>query len=531
MSGELSPNLEQRVLFLAPTDKDAAMTASILGRAGVTCASCADFVELCDQLESGAGAVMLPEEAVVVEKYDRLTGWLSKQPPWSDLPVLVLARPGADSAAVAQAMDRLGNVTVLERPTRVSALVSAARTALRARQRQYQIRDYLAALVRNQEALRDADRRKDEFLAILAHELRNPLAPIQNSLHFLKLTSLPDTTAQRATGVMERQVRHMVRLVDDLLEISRISRGKIDLRKEPIELNAIVRSALETSRPLIDAAGQYLLLEFPPEPLMLEGDFVRLTQVVSNLLNNAAKYSDAGGRIWLSVRRDGDTAVISVRDMGRGIPPDKLTHVFELFMQVDQQPNRAHGGLGIGLTLVKRLVEMHGGTIEGHSEGIGKGAEFTVRLPLSAVSPILESPANPPRTALAISRRVLIVDDNRDAAESLAMLLRHLGAEVTVAFNGPDALAAVAAHQPSIVLLDIGMPGMDGFEVARLIRKQPRRGALTLVALTGWGQDEDRRRSLAAGFDQHLTKPADIQALQNLLAAVDDSSGASRATH
>jgi signal transduction histidine kinase/ActR/RegA family two-component response regulator len=523
--------IEHRLLFLAPTDRDATMTASILGRAGVTCASCADLDEICRKLDSGAGAVMLPEEAVVVEQYDRLSDWLANQPPWSDLPVLVLARPGADSAAVAQAMDRLGNVTVLERPTRVSALVSTARTALRARQRQYQIRDYLSELVLNQQALREADQRKDEFLAILAHELRNPLAPILNSLNLLKLTSAQDTSTQRATAMMERQVNHMVRLVDDLLEVSRISRGKIELRKGPIELNAIVRSALETSRPHIDAAGQYLLLEFPPEPLMLEGDFVRLTQVVSNLLNNAAKYSDPGGRIWLTVQREGGTAVISVRDMGRGIPPDKLPHVFELFMQVDQQPNRPQGGLGIGLTLVKRLVEMHGGSIEGRSEGTGKGAEFIVRLPLSAVSPALDPPAEPAVPTFAISRRVLVVDDNRDAAESLAMLLKHLGAEVFVSFNGPDALEAIAKQQPTIVLLDIGMPGMDGFEVARHIRQRSTRSELRLVALTGWGQDEDRRRSLAAGFDQHLTKPVDISDLQKLLAFVKDSSEASRASH
>ncbi len=456
--------------------------------------------------------------------------WLARQPPWSDLPVLVLARPGADSAAVAQAMDLLGNVTVLERPTRVAALVSAVRTALRARQRQYQIRGHLMAHKRSEEALRDADRRKDEFLAILAHELRNPLAPIRNSLHILRLTSPNDPTAERVAEMMERQVNHMVRLVDDLLEVSRISRGKIELRKEPVEVAAVVRSAVETSRPLIEAGGHRLALAIPPEPLTLEGDPVRLTQVVANLLNNAAKYTDAGGRIWLTVRREGGEVAISVRDTGRGIPPDMLPRVFELFMQIDRQPSRAQGGLGIGLTLVKSLVEMHGGSVEAHSEGPGRGSEFVVRLPLSGVgAPAHASPRAASPSPVLAARRVLVVDDNRDAAESLDTLLQLLGADVQVAYSGPEALEALSTYKPSVVLLDIGMPGMDGHEVARRIRQRPESKDVTLIALTGWGQEEDRDRSQLAGFDHHLIKPADIDALQNLLVSLEDRPAGSRA--
>jgi signal transduction histidine kinase/ActR/RegA family two-component response regulator len=514
-------SLERRLLFLAPTGRDAAMATEILRRAGIECVCCHDVQEVCRELASGAGAVMLPEEGVLTEEHRCLTRWLENQLSWSDLPILILARRGADSATVAQAMDRLGNVTVIERPTRVAALVSAARTALRARQRQYEIREQLSALMRNDEALRDADRRKNEFLAILAHELRNPLAPIRNSLHVLKRKNPQDATTRRATEMMERQVNYMVRLVDDLLEVSRISIGKIELRKQPVEVSAIVRDALETSRPLVEAAGHYLRLEFPPEPLVVEGDEVRLTQVVANLLNNAVKYSERGGRIWLGVRRDRDAAVVYVRDLGRGIPPDKLPRVFDLFMQVDQDPRESHGGLGIGLTLVKRLVEMHGGTVEARSEGLGKGSEFVVRLPLSAGLPVPAAPSGADSQPLQFPRRVLVVDDNRDAADSLRMLLELLGAEVVVAYNGADAFDALAAHRPAVVLLDIGMPGMDGFEVARRIRRDPRYRDVTLIALTGWGQDDIRDRARAQGFDHHLTKPADPEFLQDLLSSIE----------
>jgi signal transduction histidine kinase/ActR/RegA family two-component response regulator len=523
--------LDLRVLVLAPTSKDASLTDAVLGRAGMGSVGCSDLAHVCRELEAGAGVVLLCEEAVLPEQGGCLSQWLASQPPWSDLPVLVLARPGADSAAVARAMDLLGNVTVLERPTRVSALVSAVRTALRARQRQYQIREHLLAHKRSEEALRDADQRKDEFLAILAHELRNPLAPIRNSVQILRLTSPNDSAAERVAEVMDRQVNHMVRLVDDLLEVARISRGKIELRKEPVEVAAVVRSAVETSRPLIEAGGHRLALAIPPEPLTLEGDFVRLTQVVANLLNNAAKYSDPGGQIWLTVWRQGDGAAISVRDTGRGIPPDVLPRVFELFMQIDRQPSRTQGGLGIGLTLVKSLVELHGGSVEAHSEGAGRGSEFVVRLPLSAAARAHASTRAASPSPILASRRVLVVDDNRDAAESLDTLLKLLGADTRVAYSGAEALKALATYEPAVVLLDIGMPGMDGHEVARRIRQRPESRDVTLIALTGWGQEEDRDRSQLAGFDYHLIKPADIDALQKLLVSLEDRPAGRRAKH
>ena len=331
--------------------------------------------------------MLLPEEAVALDRSSRLANWLNQQPLWSDLPVLILARSGADSAAVAQAMDQLGNVTVLERPIRVAALVSAVRTALRARQRQYQARAQLARIEQSERDLREAHIRKDEFLAILAHELRNPLAPIRNSLHILRLTNRDDDpTVKRAGETMERQVDHMVRLVDDLLEVSRITRGKIELRMQAVDLATVLRSAAETSRPLIDEAGHRFSMEIPPEPLVLRADPVRLAQIFANLLNNAAKYTSPGGQIRLAVRRENGGVVVSVRDTGIGIPRDMLPRVFELFTQVDRHVDRAQGGLGIGLTLVKRLVEMHDGTVEAHSEGPGRGSEFVVRLPLPSVT-------------------------------------------------------------------------------------------------------------------------------------------------
>jgi PAS domain S-box-containing protein len=369
-----------------------------------------------------------------------------------------------------------------------------------------------------EEALQRADRTKDEFLATLAHELRNPLAPIRNSLHIMRMASDKDPTLRRVSEIMERQVDHMVRLVDDLLEVSRITRGQIDLRKERIELAAVVSRAVETSRPLIDAGQHQLAISLSTEPLVVDGDPVRLAQVVSNLLNNAAKYMNRGGQIWLNVRKEEGQASISVRDTGIGIPAAMQPLVFEMFSQVDRSSSRSQGGLGIGLTLVRSLVEMHGGTVDVKSEGKDLGTEFVVRLPLCLDdAPTGKSAPSRVASTVLTRQRVLVVDDNRDAASSMGLLLKFLGAEVEVANSGPAALSAVASYRPAVVLLDLGMPDMDGYEVARRIRERPEFDDVTLIALTGWGQDEDRRRAHEAGFDHHLVKPADISSLQELL--------------
>jgi len=508
---------ESRVLVLAPSTKDASLTSSVLSRAGIQCVCFLRIDELCAALREGAGAVLLPEEVLLQEPEVPLIGWLAHQPPWSDLPILVLARLGADSAAVAMAMDRLGNITVLERPMRLVALVSSVRTALRARQRQYQIRDHLLERERTSASLKEADRRKDEFLAVLAHELRNPLAPIRNSLQILRMTIKEEGPVAGLTEMMERQVNHMVRLVDDLMEVSRITRGKIELRQELLDIATVVRNAVETSQPLIDASRHRLSISMPKELLQVEGDPVRLSQVISNLLNNAAKYTDPSGQLALAVRRNEAHVEIEVGDSGVGIAPEMLPRVFDMFTQVASSTDRAQGGLGIGLTLVKSLVEMHHGSIEARSAGLGCGSQFVIRLPLVSGYSVNDIAAANVSSPAIPERRVLIVDDNRDAAGSLAMLLRLLGATVQVAHNGFDALSQISEFHPAIVVLDLGMPGMDGYEVAREIRRQPQFAQVLLVALTGWAQDEDRLRSQNAGFNLHLTKPADFATFESLL--------------
>ena len=381
----------------------------------------------------------------------------------------------------------------------------------------------ITELIKSQEALREADRRKDEFLATLAHELRNPLAPIRNSLHILRLTGDSKPGVEQVYEMMERQVNQMVRLVDDLLEISRITRGQIELRKERVSLTSVIQSAVELSKPLIDEARHHLAISLPPEPLTFEADPVRLEQIVSNLLNNAAKYTNPEGRIWLTARRERDDVVISVRDSGIGILPDMLPRIFEMFTQVEHSTSRTHGGLGIGLTLVRSLVEMHGGKVEALSEGPGKGSEFIVRLPLNDNPRSEVVGASMRRFGQLSSKRVLVVDDNRDAADSLGKLLNLAGAEARAVYNGFAALDVLPTYQPAVLLVDIGMPDMDGYELARRVRQLPNCEDLTLIALTGWGQAEDRQRSHAAGFDFHLTKPADFSTLQSLLASLHDA--------
>jgi signal transduction histidine kinase/ActR/RegA family two-component response regulator len=372
---------------------------------------------------------------------------------------------------------------------------------------------------RAQEAEREADRRKDAFLATLAHELRNPLAPLRTSLHVLQLTDEP-RTVKRLHDIMGRQVDQLSRLVDDLMEVSRITRGQIDLRMGAVDLASVVRNAVETSRPLIEQSGQSLTIALPPAPLHVHADAVRLAQVVTNLLNNAARYGTSGGNIALRLFRQGNEAVITVRDDGIGIPADKVDAIFELFTQLDRQAGNAQGGLGIGLSLVRSLVQMHGGTVTAASDGPGTGSEFTIRLPLQASAPTMV-PTLPAHGADSLSHlRVLVADDNRDAADSLGEWLGQLGAATCVTHGGRAALAALQDQAFDVVLLDLGMPDVDGFVVARHLRGDPRFAGTRLIALTGWGQAIDRERTAASGFDDHLTKPADILALHALLTSL-----------
>jgi signal transduction histidine kinase len=380
-------------------------------------------------------------------------------------------------------------------------------------------------------ALKEADRHKDEFLAMLAHELRNPLAPIYNAVQLMRRKSVDDPQLVWSRDVIERQTMHLSRLVDDLLDVSRITRGKINLTKELLDITNLISRAVETTHPLVVERAHDLVIDIPDEPLHVLGDPTRLTQALGNVLSNAAKYTERGGRIKVRVSREGPEVLIRVSDNGEGIPADLLPVIFNLFTQLDRTSGHAQGGLGIGLALVRKLVEMHGGSVTAHSEGAGRGSEFTIRLPFqSATEQIGEVPefhtngssnggvaTGTQEMGDRVKRRILLADDNNDALESLATLLQLGGHDVVTASNGALALECAERHRPEVMLLDIGMPLLDGYEVARRIRVQPWGRQITLVALTGWGQDSDRRRSREAGFDTHLVKPLDMDKLMDLL--------------
>jgi len=633
------PPIETRVLLLAPTTRDASASSALLAGSGLTCHLCKDLTEICAQLTSGVGVIVVPEEAVLNGRGKELAQVLNAQPAWSSLPVIVLTAAGPDSVVKVRAILELGDVTLLKRPLEVMTFVNAIRAALRDRERQYQVRDYLAerkaateklrdqeerlrfaltagrlgsweldfttgvlecsdickanygrapgahftyrdlleaihpeekervraaveeaqasgkaydieyrtvwpdgsihwVLVRGrlssngrmsgvslditerkwaEEALRDADRKKDDFIALLAHELRNPLAPIRNGLQVMRLAGGDVDTVAQARAMMERQLTHMVRLVDDLLDVSRISRNKMELRKERVLLADAVNAAVETSRPVIEAAGHELHISLPSGPVFLDADPTRLAQVFSNLLTNSAKYTQSGGHIRLSAERRADEVIVTVRDNGIGIPAESLGNIFDMFSQVDRSIERSTGGLGIGLALVRGLVEMHGGTVAAESAGAGHGSTFTVRLPLLQGKTRARS-ENAPNSRHE-SRRILVVDDNRDGADSMAMMLSLMGDEVRTAHDGVEAVELAQQFRPQVILMDVGMPRLNGLDAARRIRAQEWGRDIAIIALTGWGQDGDKERSREAGCNGHLVKPVNLPDLENLLTA------------
>jgi signal transduction histidine kinase len=398
--------------------------------------------------------------------------------------------------------------------TRYDAAIEAHRLAEMTR-----LRDLLQQRTQD---LTEADRQKDAFLATLAHELRNPLAPIRNAVYLLQRASPADPEAHWGLDVIDRQLRQMTRLIDDLLDLSRITHNTLELRPRRLDLTEVLRVAVETSRPLIEAGGQAFVATLPPEPVALDADPVRLAQVIANLLNNAARYTERGGHIWLTAERQGSDAVVTVRDTGIGIPVETLPRIFEMFMQGDQSRDPSQRGLGIGLTLAQWIVTRHGGTITAHSDGPGHGSTFTVRLPISREpSPVQHQGGRTrARTPPTMARRILIVDDEMLSAASWDSLLRREGHEIRTAHDGLEAVEVAEAFRPGVVLLDIGLPKLNGYDVAQQIRQQPWGQAMVLIALTGWGQETDRQRSQEAGFDHHLVKPADPTELLHLLAAL-----------
>jgi len=504
-------NDHQRALLRLATRKDESLSVELLAGARIVALACNGMQQLVDELRSGAGVLLLAEETLVGSALQQLATALDPQPAWSDLPVIVLAGQGANSPTLLEALQQLRNATVIERPVRIPALLSAVQSALRARSRQLEVRALL-------EDLRTADRRKTEFLATLAHELRNPLAPISSALALLQRGPDPQT-AQGYQAMMRRQVDHMVRLVDDLMEVSRITQGKLQLHCVPLPLQPVVTDAIEFSRPLLDRAGHVLTVRMDATPLPVSVDAVRITQVVSNLLNNAAKYTPRGGRVAVRVWRDGDAARIAVSDNGMGLTAALLERIFDMFVQGSGAGGATQGGLGIGLTLVKALVELHGGGVAATSAGVGQGSTFTVTLPVVATPAGMPSGscADEALEAAALSCAVLVVDDNRDAADSLTALLRALGARASVCYNARDALRAATEARFDVAILDLGMPEVDGYQLARDLRRLPAGQAIRLIALSGWGQDADRERAARAGFDAHLVKPAQVAQLIGLL--------------
>jgi signal transduction histidine kinase/ActR/RegA family two-component response regulator len=536
--------LEGRVLVAMPTERDADRTSRLLWDAGFGNVVCHDLAALGEALERGGGALLLTEEVLTLDEQGVIGRALERQPAWSVIPVVVIAPERAVEALQSDALGGYPSMTILERPVRARALYGALHSALRGRRHQYQVRDALherarqavelaaqeeklraalAVLRQQAEQLRITDRLKDEFLATLAHELRNPLAPISAGLSVLERDGDPQR-AQRTLGVMRRQVNHMVRLIDDLLDVARITRGRLELKLERFTVRSAIDAALEASLPNLTRDGQTLSAKVTDEELYLEADLTRIAQVVSNLLNNASKYTPAGGKIELVVQPAGGDVVVEVRDDGMGIPPDRLEDIFQMFGQVNHALDRAQGGLGIGLALVRRLVEMHHGTVSAHSDGAGKGSTFIVRLPAASPpgAPVSdERVISTPRTG---AKRVLVVDDNEDAGELLGFMLEQEGFEAVVVNDGPAAIQAATTMSPSVVILDIGLPGMSGYEVATRLRKDSSLSDTAIIALSGWGSPEDKRRAVDAGFDLHLTKPVFVEDLRRALGAVSPPS-------
>ena len=524
-----------RVLVLSPTDGDADTIRSWLADAGVAAEFLSDGAAVCAAIDGGASALLTTYESLTPDACDVIGDSLSRQPRWSDLPVLVIASTGDDSCILSPRRPDESNLLVIRRPLEREALLSAVRCALRARRRQYELRDLLAEAER-------VVRQRDEFLAMLGHELRNPLGVISSAVQILNRVGSPAPEAAETRDMIERQASHLTRLVDDLLDVARVSSGKIALQRERVDLNEVARQCVRNCEALVAAQRHELTFAPSPQPVAVDGDPVRLEQILNNLLTNAIKYTPAGGRILLSIAREtggadaGEEVVARVRDSGMGIEPDMLERVFDTFTQADRSLDRAQGGVGMGLTLVRRLVQMHGGAVTASSAGLGRGSEFEVRLPLAApasadagsngtVSAPAPAEGSDPGSrrhggganSPPAPRHILIVEDGPDARAALGRLLELWGHHVELAEDGTRGVERALASRPEVALIDIGLPGLNGYEVARRVR-QVLGNRIRLIALTGYGQPDDHERTREAGFDQHLVKPVNPKLLSRLLA-------------
>ena len=501
-----------QIVLVTPNGADSELAAGFLDGSGGEIVTFETLAQAAPEIGPETGCVVIVEEALLEPDIDIFHGVVEAQPAWSDLPLLVIASQESSlSALVETVFPQSGNVTLLQRPLHPVSLVSSVNMALRARTRQYEVRDLLEQRTR-------AVAQRDEFLAMLAHELRNPLAPIRNAVYLMKNIAVPDPMFARSRGMIEKQTTHITRLVDDLLDVSRLELGKVELRPERIDLNQSVGAAAEACLPMTAAQRHEVVLRLAPEPLVILADPVRVEQVLGNLIVNAAKFTGAGGTIAIETAREGSYGLVSVIDSGRGMAPEVVDSVFDLFVQEDSSLARTQGGLGIGLTLVRRLVELHGGRARASSPGPGKGSRFEVRLPL------VPSPASRPRpethgNAPAGRRRVLVVEDSVDIRESVGMLLTQWNHDVAYAADGPEGVAIARQIQPDVAIIDIGLPGTNGYEVARQIRQGPMPWArqVKLVAMTGYGQANDRVRALESGFDDHLLKPVEPGVLEQVL--------------
>jgi len=493
-------NRETRVLVYAMSRDDSAVAVRVLGASNVEALAVMTATQLRDELAAGAGALLVMEEVLAGPVLTVVTDFLAAQPAWSDLPILMMTKRGADSIEAQAAVAQLGNVTLLERPVRTMALGSAVRSALRGRKRQYEVR-----------ALNE---RKDQLLATLAHELRNPLAPISNAVAVLQ-RMYPAPQAAHLTDIIKRQTTHLTRLVDDLLDVARITSGKLELQIAPTTVSQVVTHALEIAEGAISSHGHKLAVEQPQQVVRLNADHVRLVQAVSNLLLNAAKFTPPGGDIKLRVQVMGPQVEFTVSDNGRGIETQALERIFDMFEQA-RVVGEPSAGLGLGLHLARAFAELHGGSARASSSGLNKGSEFTLALPVAQAIDVVERKPSGAAPG-AMPQRVLVVDDNADAAQTLQALLSLQGMEASVVHDGAQAVEAVRRNPPEAVVMDIGMPVMNGYEAARRIRDMLPQRDILLIALTGWGQYADKARAAEAGFDFHFVKPLQIEELMACL--------------